>query len=396
MLSRRGLLSGIAAIASVAALPVLAQSVPIFHVTGTNNAATDTPALQSAISSAQSTGYGIVWTHGACATNATLTITGNITFCGDGPDNTWLLPTSSSFDVIFFNPPGATEAQGVNPLRGQRATIKLEGFSIQFPSVQNTGKVGIRVQAQTGGVTQPVIRDVSIYNAPSGMIVVDTVGGLIQNCKIENFNAIGIMLQSPTYPDAGGMVIKDCAITNYQGWNQTTGVASGTGILWKSGGALKVQGCAFAALYDGFKASLDGSSTQCTIHGCSFDTTTDTSIWFERAIAGVTFGFVNIAGNTFATPTALYIATDTQWLSDVSFIGNTINGASATSASQVYVDAVDGVTIAYNEMRSNSASPTAINIGAHTLGGVVGPNTKRGTFAANPAFPASIVQISPT
>lgn len=374
------------------------MTVPVFDVVGTNNAAMDTGALLSAIASAQAAGCGEVRPHGPCAISSSLVITSNITIRGDGIDNTWILPTSSNFDAISFNPVGVTLAQGVNPQYGQRATITIEGLSIQFPSIQTSSNVGIRLQAQNNCITQPIIRDVGIYNAPTGISVVDPVGGLIDNCKIENFDAVGIVLDSPTSPDGGGMVVRDTVVTNYQGFNATTGVGSGTGIFWKSGGAFTVDNCGFSDLYDGLRAYIGGSSTQCSIIGTKFDTTTNTSIRLGRQNSNVSFATVLIDHCEMATSVGLYVEPDPfggQWLSDVTFGNNIVRGPSGAATSLVLVNSMSGLYAHGNTLIASTNGAVAFNIAASVSDIYLGPNKRKGAFAAN-IVPGSATIINPT
>jgi hypothetical protein len=355
--------------------------------------ADDTTEILAAVAAASAAGGGCVYLHGAHKISASIVLPLNVNLRGDGKNVTWLLPTSRNIDAVVYSPPGVTETEGVNQTRAKNATPTLEGFSIQYPALDlpplvngvrrytDNGKYAIRLQAQDAGtgtlqepaknVTQPTIRDVGIVNAPNGILLNNELGGLIDNGIIDNFETVGIEIDSPDSKDGGGVTIRSTPIVNYQGYPANLDLVRGTAIVWRSGGALKILDGSIACVNDGIRALFDGDTSQLMVDRINFDTFFHIAVWLSRnqAFPNARLTVVKITNNEFAGPNAIYADTDSvQWLSDVVCDNNLFRGAADQAVAQIYLDGVAGGSIRHGYHRSNKAGTTGIILGVHTTG----------------------------
>lgn len=360
-----------------------------------NGIADDTIAIQAAINAAQAV-KGTVHLFGSCKISSTLTATHNIKIIGDGMNNTWLFPTASTFDALFFNSAdGVTLTEGVNSNFNDNATCSFEGFSIQYPTVQVQSKYAIKLQAQGSLITtQPVIRDIGIYNAPNGMLLYDVIGGVIERCVVMNFGTTGIELNSPDAVDGGGTVICHNSIVNYN--NYPVNPPAGYGIYWQSPGGIKIIDNGFAVLGRGIYGNLNGSSSQMHIKGNTFDSLSDAGIYITRQNGSVTFSTILVEDNAFAVCPALYLAPDTSnWLDTVIFTGNIVNMNLVGSG--VFFDGIINGLISGNIFRNYVATNVAINLAAHSSIVMYGPNLRCGSaFSANADAGTGNIVVAPT
>lgn len=392
-------------LASLTAFPC-AVSIRTVTCDGVTDA---TAAINNELSGNALDGGGIVWLHGSCPLSGSLISTGAaVTLRGDGLNNTFILPSNSTFDAIVYNPVGITLPQGLNFSPATNATITIDGLSIVYPAVQNTGKYAIKLQAQAGAcnpggarmcINQPHITNVGIYNASRGILVYNAIGGEISNNVIMNFYGTtsnadggGIVVDTPDSPDGGGLNIYQNAIVNYLG---TCSTPAGNGIHFKSGGGIKIHHNGFACVFNGVYATIDGSSTQLAVDNNSYDTVTNTAFWLSRVNPPspkppVTFAQVSFSQNKCALvggAVCMYVATDTKWLESVTVNANKVLGASNGNGSHFYLDAIDTLIVQGNTTISNGGSPVAYNIGSHTTNVLLGPNMKGGQAFSADAIP---------
>jgi len=380
--------------------------VSIWNCTGV--AATDTPGLNGLLAStvtAQPGGGGIVRFHGFCPINASVIAQGNVTLTGDGANNSALLPVSSSFDAVFYNPPGTSQTQAVNPLVNSpglttNAKAIFADFTIQYPPLTSvpvpaipyvpyTGVYAIRMQSQSNAtgataptaLTQPDIHGIEIYNAPAGIYTRDA-GATIYNVRVMNFAVEGIHLGYLNYPDGGGGKIHHNAITNYLNATSVCPLL-GRGLIVDVSG--KIDHNDFACLFDGILANL-GPSSQLGIADNSFDTMGNTGAWIQRQNTSVTFQHFSFTGNKCGAY-CLYFRTDgvgsglgaTVWMQGVIVANNEVQGGCA-----FYLDGINTLAVVGNTLLSATCG---VNIGPNSTNVLVGPNVHGGS-----PYPANILQ----
>lgn len=371
----------------------------------------DAAAVQRAVDAAEAAGSGEVRAHVAHRLSQPIVIPQGVTLSGDGKNVAWFLPESRNIDAIQFSPAhGVTTTNGVNLSRAENATVTLRDFSIQYPALvlpelingkrqySDSGKYAIRMKAHDDGsgtpaepaanITQPTISNVSIVNAPNGILISNALGGLIDNCLIDNFEVVGIEIASPESPDGGGVNISRTPIVNYQGWPNHLELQRGTGIVWRSGGGLKVLDCGMACVNDGIRTITEGNTSQFMVSRVSFDTFFNVAVRLSRnqSFPNARLTVIKITDNEFSGPNAIYADPDeTKWLSDVICDANIYRGSASAAVAQVYLDGVDGASVRNGFHRSNISGTVAVILGAHTSNVRYGRNIKEpaGLFSAD-------------
>lgn len=341
-----------------------------------NGIADDTTALQSWITSGLSTGKVCVLNPGTYKITTALSITGQLTIIGAGASISIIQP--------------ATTINGINI--STTLPVTLEKLGVFYPSAAASSTYAIQVTGTGNGNSSSVFRDIQLLNCYTGINFIAATAFVVDNAKIELFSSTGITVQNTGNVDAGDSTISNCFILG------TGGPLAG--IQWTSEGALHVINNNILSVQYGFAGQLVSAAItrQMFITGNTFDGCTVAGVSFNRLGVTGTFGGVNIANNVFnLCKIGVSVPADANgaWLTGLNIIGNNYYDNGTASSFFVNLNSITSFVIGYNTSQSTVATTVNILTAASTTSGVVGPNVKTGTFAANSIAGTSITTIAP-
>ena len=205
----------------------------------------------------------------------------------------------------------------------------------------------------------------------------------IVRCSFSNHTTAAITLDNLTNPDGGDGNITECKF--FAG-------TAGFNIIWRSGGGLRISRNKILdganAIY--INADLPSSTSDMFIENNSIENQSASGITIARnsGIGGITS--TSICNNQFAgvlTPIQGG-SIPASFINDLQIIGNQFQ---LVGGNGVSLANVTNPTIANNQFVAVAGSPTGINIISSTTGGLVGPNTFRGTFTNKISMASSTV-----
>lgn len=286
-----------------------------------------------------------------------IVISCGLTLIGDG-DSTVLHPIPK-VDAIVFS---TTDR------------VQIQNLAITYSPSALPDTTAIRCNVPTGfSQTGLTVRDVTINNAASGIGVTNCPFFILSSNRIFSFGHVGIYVANPTNADVGDGVIENNTLFNFTGFTNKK-----TGIIWKSGGGLRISNNKFGALFGGALFQLeDGAHTsQIFIQGNSFDTMDGYGVRFERAGATATLSDVLWNGNVctsclvgFAIPQDI----NGPWINNIVATGNTFIGRKESGVRAFAINSANDVVISANTLFSNDKDSVAIELGRSVTGAVVGP-----------------------
>ena len=284
---------------------------------------------------------------------------------GDGPGLTVLESTDiTGADLITCN----EECNDGGQLYGGAACTPFyyKDFTIMTPQGAKTQGAAIAIKP-TGYATYEnnwgIVDNVLFFNTPIGFHSVSANVWKLHHNNFRTHSIAAILVENQAFGDGGDSSIIDNTIMV----DSTTG----DGILYKSGGGLRVIG---NKIWDGkycFEMAWNGNTSSGALffegNGCENQTTA--GFYFGRD-AGNTYGFgrIIISGNEIAPPVGDAIATDTSgFLSEIIIGGNYIY----TTGTGINLHGVTKPTIGTNYIACNGGSTTGISIDAACTDGLV-------------------------
>jgi len=326
-------------------------SVKDFGAVG-DGVADDTAAMQAA----HNTGKLIYYPEGTYLFSPTVTIaSGGI--CGDGPTRTILTSADTgSSNLIKYT--GALGSYSNVPV--------FKDFTIQA-DVSKTAGAGIQVFPASGESSYLDFRNVHFLYCPIGIDFVAASLWKIIGCDFLSYTIAGVQVANTNSPDSGDSVISSCVFNNPY--------TTGSGILQKSSGGLKVVGNKFLGGLRGYTMALEGSTSVLLITGNSFENMTGQDLVLSQTTGGTAFVNVAITGNEFSVG-GVAIATDaTSFLSEVVITGNNINMGAAGSNACVSLNTVTDFFIGGNIIKGNGGAGSSAVLITSCTNGKIGLNT---------------------
>lgn len=310
----------------------------------------DTAAIQAAITA--NYGKRLYFPAGSYLVTA-LTIAQKIHLCGDGPDESILVWTSTTANVITIASATACHFTDM-------------GFS--GPGSATAGYVISLAHSSSGtNYFSSFVR----CNFSGGYDHIRTVSAAafdIHGCYFSAYVRRAITVQNSNTPDAGDSKIYANTFAN--------AIAGAVAIYQVSSGGLKVTGNKFngsgARAYQMQLASGAVTSILIFANNSVENQTTD-AMKFDTDGGGASFTQVIIADNQFALTPYFIDMSGSSFLSRVSITGNTFS-LNASGTYCVNMANISGYLITGNEFFGGGGTPTGINLASSCSNGQIGPN----------------------
>jgi len=341
----------------------------------------DTTKIQAAITAAQQAGSpsaSVYFPPGTCVISTALTVSAPIRLYGD------------NFTTSIIQPAVGINAINITTINA----VIIEKLGITYASNATGGTSAISVSPAGSTInSSSVFRDLQILNADAGISLVKAQTFVIDNVKISLFGSVAVSIQNTTNVDSG-----DSTITS--SYFLARNSSAPACVQWVSSGGFRFVNNKCLTASDGLLVQLaSGAVTaQMVVVGNSFDGMTGNA--FRAIRSGATGTFARIVFNDNicnGVLTCVNIPSDPNgiWLTSLNIVGNTYIGALSGSPFGFVVITTQNFVIAHNTLQSQNAATVAIFTATTSNLGIVGPNIKIGTFAANTISSTNTTTIAP-
>jgi hypothetical protein len=350
---------------------------------GTN----DTTAIQAAITAAVASGAAVYIPRGQYTITTALSVTAAIKIYGDGPYESVItpIPSVSGIAIAINNSPkyyGPT----------------LEDFGISYPAQALAGSDGaITATSASFEVNGSYYKNLHINQAFNGIHFIKASWWVVDGCAINDSGQTAVFIENQNNADSGDGTIVNCSIFNP--------FVSGTaiGIIWRTGGGLRVENNKINFFQTGIQVQLgSGAATgDILINNNSIEAygfpSVGTAINVFRLGATGTLHSLLIQGNQiggFLNGITVPVDANGAWLENLVINDNELIALSTGSPTEIVVASTTGFSICGNVIWNNNNTATvAITTGSAATNGVVGPNVKNGTFAADSILSTASVTL---
>jgi hypothetical protein len=276
---------------------------------------------------------------------------------GDGPTETVLVnDLTGTDDLIVYT--GA--------LNGYNNVPTFHNFTLQSNPAKLTG-AGIKVLPSIGETSYANFHNVDFVFTPTGIKFVAASLWKVIGCNFLSYRVAGIDVANINSADSGDSAVNSCAFN--------TPYSTGSGILQRSSGGLKISNNKFLGGGRGYTMSLEASTSVLLISNNSFEQSFQQALVFAQANVGAVFVNACITGNEFSVGDVA-IATDASgFLTELVIVGNQINMGAPGSNACISLFTVTDFYVGNNLIKGNGGlGSTAITIG-DCVNGKVGLNT---------------------
>jgi hypothetical protein len=313
----------------------------------------------TAMQAAHNTGKTVYYPTGTYKfTTLTNIISGGIV--GDGPQQSILSSTNTTSDNLITY---------VGPL-GLYSNITLfKDFTLQGlgPTTKATG-AGIAFNPATGEASYMDFRNVHFLKCPIGIDFVRASLWKIIGCDFLSYSVAGVQTANENVPDSGDSVITACLFNNPY--------ATGSGVLQKSSGGLKIIGNKFLGGSRGYTMNLYGSTSVLIFSGNSVENMVDQCMAFDQYPPnGALFKNIVITGNEFSVGNVAIATGSATFIEEMVIAGNQINMGATGSNACISLVGVTDLIIGDNMIKGNGGlGSSAISLTTCTTG-KIGVNT---------------------
>lgn len=289
-----------------------------------------------------------------------------LTITGDG-DATVLRPLGN-LDALTFS---------------TTARVQIQNLAISYVGEPTAGTAAISCAVPNGSSgTGLTVRDVSISNAYTGLAIRNCPFFILSANRIFSFRSAGVTVANPTNADVGDGVIENNSFFNFGPAKQASGV------VWTSGGGVRIINNKFGALDGGVKVRLAAGArtSQIFIANNSFDTMQSYGLSLRRLARDAFLTDVLYNGNVCTScQSAISIPRDTggAWVSNIVATGSTFIGLRKKGVIVFDISSADNLAISGNALFSNDPSTIAVKIGPDVDGAVIAPMAKAGPWAGD-------------
>lgn len=306
----------------------------------------DTSAMQAA----HNTGSVVFYPEGNYVFSTLSIASGGI--IGLSPYKTRLFTSNTgSADIITFTGGGSV----TSPI--------FRDFSLTPISTKTDG-AGINFAPFSGEVAYANLSNIQVFSMPIGIHFTAANNWSVTECKFVNYTTAGIIVENTVNSDSGDGVIANSLLN--------TGVTTGSGILQKSGGGVKVTGCKFNGGAYGYNLQFNSTSTgDLVIVGNSIENCTQAAINFARTTGTGSFSNVVINGNQIALVPVGIFTDNSGFLSLLNISGNNIRifGGLAIGLQNVFALMITG-----NHLFGVNSGDVGISTNVSCANGKVGGN----------------------
>lgn len=309
-----------------------------------DNSHDDAAAIQAAVDSV-SLG-SVYFPPGAykISTEITITKTSGITLYGAGRDATYIIPTVDHINCFSI---------------AQDKNVVIENMTLAA-GITKTAGAGILVNGTSSGTYNSGSRfkNLTIYEQYEGIDIEKGDLFWVEDCYFLSNVHNGLIVRNASNADSGDGTVVNCQFNSPS--------STGSGILYKSGGGLRVQNNKFWNHNAGLILNpVDGNTAQLIINGNSFDSQTVYGVYLLRTSGIITFSNIIISNNIFAGNTDIDIVqSDASWLSSLVISGNTFIRSNESSAIQL--DGVAGGLIGNNLIYGQGGTSHGIVLASNT------------------------------
>lgn len=286
-----------------------------------------------------------------------------LTLIGDG-DATIIHP-EQNVDAISFAGP---------------ERVQIQNLAITYAPGAAAGTSAIRCDNQSGaspaGMT---VRDVTINNADTGISINNCPFFILSANRIFSFRAEGISIANPENPDVGDGIVESNSLFNF------ADKGAQIGIVWRSGGGMRVMNNKFGALFGGVDVRLEAraKTSQLFVQGNSFDTMDGFGMRMVREDRIGSLSDILWNGNVCTSCRAgLMIPDDSggPWVNNIVATGNTFIGLREPGVRAFAIASARDVLIASNTVFSNHPDAIVVAEGADVYGLIIGPMAVAGAW----------------
>jgi len=312
----------------------------------------------TAMQAAHNTGKTVYYPTGTYKfTTLTNIISGGIV--GDGPQQSILSSTNTTSDNLITY---------VGPL-GQYSNITLfKDFTLKGLVPTKTAGAAIAFNPVIGEASYMDFRNVHFVDCPTGIDFVRASLWKIIGCDFLAYTVAGVQVANENAPDSGDSVIMGCVFNNPY--------ATGSGVLQKSSGGLKIIGNKFLGGSRGYTMNLYGTTSVFVFSGNSVENMVDQCMAFDQYPPnGALFKNIAITGNEFSVGNVAIATGAATFIEEMVISGNVINMGATGSNASVSLVGVKNIIIGDNTFRSNDGlGSTAVTLTSCT-NGKIGVNT---------------------
>lgn len=279
--------------------------------------------------------------------------------CGDGPSQTILSCTdTTSANAITYT--GALGSYDNVPL--------FTNFEIIGLVPTKTSGAAIQFSPATGESSYMHFENVTFVSFPIGIDFVAASLWKIIGCDFLSYTIAGVQVANENVADSGDSVITGCVFNNPY--------STGSGVLQKSSGGLKIIGNKFLGGSRGYTMYLYGSTSVLIFSGNSVENMYDQCMAFDQYPPnGALFKNITITGNEFSVGDVAIQTGAATFIEEMVISGNVINMGASGSNACIALTGVTDFIIDSNMIKGNGGlGSSAINLTTCTTG-KIGVNT---------------------
>jgi hypothetical protein len=239
-----------------------------------------------------------------------------------------------------------------------------------------SGGYAIVLQPSSAYQNYGAMNNLWINNYPNGINYVSAANWNMVGVDITGYTGNGMLIQNTASPDAGDQSVTNCHF--YASGGQTA-----VGILYQTGGGLKVTNSKFGLGGNGIVLNMSGTTTtsDLIIVGNSIEGHYLGGILLQRA-GGATANFTNVVifGNQFEINSAsnvaygIYSNDSSGFLSNILVSGNVIHDYNTGSSNGINLDYVTNGIVANNTMTGAAGTSTGVVLGNNNVNVKYGVN----------------------